>query len=586
MQQAPTKAPEASKPVADDRMSSLRNERDRFVAFSFAAADLLLEVDADNVIQVAYGATRGLTSRHPDQLVKVALLELVSIEDRQLVAAALEMLQPGARLEPLAAHFADSRGVAVMGGCRLPDGDGHCFLTLSAARPSMPEFPATGRRDVETGLIAAQDFPEVAAERIESARRDGHNVELSLLRLIGLEDLAMRSGPDVVGALHREVGAFLRAHSLGGNTAGRLSSNGYSVVHDAGIRTESFERAIGDMARSKDVTGEGLQVEGATLDLASGNLSAEEATRALAFTISRVAEGIAEGIELGSLSDTLNTLLGETVQRTDALKATIRDSRFRLFFQPIVDLATGEVHHYEVLSRFENETTPFQVIKFAEEIGLICDFDLAVCRLAAETLRQREESAAPVTLAVNLSGRSVQNPDFLHDLRRSLVPLGHLRQRLAFEITESWQMIDLEAVSGVLASLRRDGHAICLDDFGAGAACFPYLQTLTVDFVKIDGAYVRKIQGSTRDVAILRALAGLCRELDIGTVAEMVETPEQCTMIREIGVQFGQGWLFGRASPEFQAAPTPRPRVQDRPRQGTRRAGASVLRTSTPAWKR
>jgi EAL domain-containing protein (putative c-di-GMP-specific phosphodiesterase class I) len=124
-------------------------------------------------------------------------------------------------------------------------------------------------------------------------------------------------------------------------------------------------------------------------------------------------------------------------------------------------------------------------------------------------------------------------------------------ERLLIEVTESMRIRDLDAANRVLAVLRADGHKVCLDDFGAGAASFPYIQALDVDYVKIDGAYVKRMETHLRDRAILKAMVGLCTDLGIGTVAEMVETDTQATALIDLGVQYAQGYLFGRPTTQY-----------------------------------
>jgi EAL domain-containing protein (putative c-di-GMP-specific phosphodiesterase class I) len=111
--------------------------------------------------------------------------------------------------------------------------------------------------------------------------------------------------------------------------------------------------------------------------------------------------------------------------------------------------------------------------------------------------------------------------------------------------------------ANAVRQLREDGHFVCLDDFGAGAASFPYLQALEIDYVKIDGAYVKALQtqGQDRDRAILKGMVWLCKELNIGTVAEMVETEDQARLLLDFGIDYGQGYLFGRPEPNPRLEP-------------------------------
>ena len=134
-----------------------------------------------------------------------------------------------------------------------------------------------------------------------------------------------------------------------------------------------------------------------------------------------------------------------------------------------------------------------------------------------------------------------------------------LARRLIFEITESTELQDLEAANKVIQSLRDLGHEMCLDDFGAGFASFQYLHGLHVDYVKLDGKYIRPVLDSPRDRVMLKAMVGLCADLRVRTVAEMVETETQAGLLASIGVEFGQGWLFGKPAEAPQAPAAPRP---------------------------
>jgi EAL domain-containing protein (putative c-di-GMP-specific phosphodiesterase class I) len=132
------------------------------------------------------------------------------------------------------------------------------------------------------------------------------------------------------------------------------------------------------------------------------------------------------------------------------------------------------------------------------------------------------------------------------DLDHMLGENSWLRDRLMFEITESSRIDDLRAANQFVLKLRSSGYAVCLDDFGAGAANFQYLASLDVDIVKLDGAAVRCAQRSAKGMAFLKALVGLCRELGIGTVIEMVDSPASLQFARACGANYVQGYLFGK----------------------------------------
>ena len=125
-----------------------------------------------------------------------------------------------------------------------------------------------------------------------------------------------------------------------------------------------------------------------------------------------------------------------------------------------------------------------------------------------------------------------------------------IRSRLLVEVTETAAIGDLDAATRRLTALRNKGIHICLDDFGVGAASLDYLHRLPADTVKIDGRFVRDITTDERSRSLVSHVVKLCRELKITTVVEMIETEEQAAISRGLGVNYGQGWLFGRPTAE------------------------------------
>jgi len=140
----------------------------------------------------------------------------------------------------------------------------------------------------------------------------------------------------------------------------------------------------------------------------------------------------------------------------------------------------------------------------------------------------------------------LESDNFIDSLQSLLMENPELREHIGLEITETSQIKDLVRADRILQMFRRNGIQISLDDMGAGAASFEYIRALTVDFVKIDGAYVRDVLKNQRDAAILKCMSRLCSDLKMGTIAEMVETKEQMLLLKQMGVDYGQGWLFSK----------------------------------------
>ncbi|HXC30369.1 MAG TPA: EAL domain-containing protein [Stellaceae bacterium] len=279
------------------------------------------------------------------------------------------------------------------------------------------------------------------------------------------------------------------------------------------------------------------------ITLSRGAASDEDAARALAYAARRFTAP-SEG-EPSSLQQGLDKEFRSTIARFGAWRRRVAEGRFTVVGQPIVSLADRQIHHYELLARFTPGKSPFEAVRFAEEAGLIEEFDLAICGKALAAL-----AAAPrLALAVNLSGRSVQSAGFREALTALLRPHRALLSRLTFELTESHAVEHFRPAAEFLDELKSEGCPICLDDFGAGAATYHYLRHFAFDLVKIDGPFLKAAATNPRDRILVRSICALCAELEIGVIGEMIEDETAAAAAAELGISFGQGRLFGAPAP-------------------------------------
>lgn len=551
----------------------MRAERDRFVAFAFSAADLLLEVGEDGRILYATGAARQLFNFDTDALIGRQLGPLVDVQDRQFLLNLLAGLSVGARIEPVTIRLAapgepstessteavqPMGPLCVLGGCCLPRKEGRYYLALSAARLPQAETALQNKRDYQTGLLNAEDFEPRAQDRLRLARELGSEVKITLLEIVGLQQLAQELPADKQATLMGDVGSLLRVKSIGGDTAGRVADDKYSILHGGSIDKAGMGEHLREIAaRAKPDAAKLLDMRSTTLDLQAKGMSDEDAASAMAFAVQRFANQGTAGLNFGSTEESLKLLLSETVNRVRVLRSTVSQNKFEMVFQPIVGLADRKLHHYEALVRFEDGGSPFETIRLAEGVHMIGEFDLAVVQRVMDTLAEARKRGERPEIAVNLSGHSMESTVFIAALRTLIGQDRDLSRQIIFEVTESTQITDLVHAGNAVRQLRADGHSVCLDDFGAGAASFPYLQALEVDFVKIDGAYVKALQSSDkqRDRSILRGMVWLCKDLGVGTVAEMIETEEQARLLQDFGIDYGQGWLFGKPEAGLKAGP-------------------------------
>lgn len=525
----------------------INRSRDLYVAFAFAAADLLVEVDADGGIAFTVGAAMALAGRPARLLSGQKLSSLFIANDADRVARALSRIDKGDRVRHLILHIAGNDGASpkpvALSGYRHPHRDGARLVALSHAAnldvPADAHDPVTGLLDKDNFTdLARRILTEAASEEADDAYR------LTLLEVPQVEMVRAEAGPVAADEFMAELGDRLRACSVGGDAAGELGDNRYGLIHTPALTTEAIEAAVSELVREfLPQTAKG-EVHTTSLALDTDGISQEEAANALIYSLNAFSQK--GGLSLDSLADDLRPRLSETVAQMRQIKEVIDTGGFELVFQPVVDLWTDVVHHFECLVRFPGQSSPFETVTFAENVGIVGGLDMAILTRAIDFIRSPQGNHDALRFAVNLSGRSISHPATARRLLEIVQHAHDLRGRLLFELTESAEVEDLPAVNGVLQLLRRQGFPVCLDDFGAGSAAFHYLRALQVDHVKIDGSYIREISSSGASTPFLRAIAALCQELKVGTIAEYVENAETINLLKLLKVRFGQGYHFGK----------------------------------------
>ena len=526
----------------------MRAERNRFVALAFCWADVLLELDGEEKVVFAAGAAGPLLGRKPEDLIGTPVIDLIAPKDRSLAQEILAIARKRGRIDNISLRLQGSAGVTAplsFTGHRLDDLDGHYFLAFRMGS-GLAAKPGTGRlsRDGESGLYDADSFAKVVQQRVAAGADAEGESKMTLIELPGYEALRERLDSESEQDLLNTVGAALRANSVDGDAAARIGDDRFGLVHKADVDIGALEQKIAEFTREADPTGEGVMVESGTMEVAESGISEDDLANGLMYTINRFRN--AKGTDfIKNLSSNLSGLVSEAGKSVKEFRKVVANADFDVAFQPIIDTITGEIHHYEALARFHADKkgeSPYERITFAEETGLISEFDLAMVRKVVAWLA----NVPRYRVAVNLSGHSVLNLNYINELHMLLRANQWTRDRLMFEITESGRIEDLEGANKFIQTLRREGYEMCLDDFGAGAANFEYISILEVDVIEIDGPALRTAQKTKRGRAYLRALAGMCRELGIGTVAEMIDNEPGLEFVRGCRVQYVQGYLFGK----------------------------------------
>jgi EAL domain-containing protein (putative c-di-GMP-specific phosphodiesterase class I) len=497
----------------------------RFLGFGFAAADLLLEIRLDGRIGFALGAGEAVLGVADTALTNRAWRSLIDAADHPMVDALFAGLGDGSRVGPVVVGVEGGQNrFATLTAIRLPQNQGaiSCALSRASARRA-------------AGLQDREAFEARASELLACASQE---LELAFVQLEGLSDpKAVRDARQ----LEAVVAGALRAQAYLGEAPIALGSGRYALVRGRDEATGDMADRLGRVLADLGVPG--IAPQAAALPL-TGAVRPRQVVQALRFALNQVVrDGLSRPLP-ADLAEARARAMHAALGKTGALGAAIRRRRFSLAFQPVVALADGRLHHHEVLVRFGSDGSPFPAIRMAEEMDLIEALDGAVLE---ETLAVLEREPGLV-LAVNVSGRSIMSDAYVSRALGLLRERPWAQGRLMFELTESAAIEDLAVADRHVQAMRSAGCEVCLDDFGAGAASLAYLQQLTLDLVKIDGRYIRDLQHGGREATFVRHLVNMCGELKVRTLAEMVETPEAEDAVRRAGVDYAQGWLYGRAA--------------------------------------
>jgi diguanylate cyclase (GGDEF)-like protein len=233
-------------------------------------------------------------------------------------------------------------------------------------------------------------------------------------------------------------------------------------------------------------------------------------------------------------------VIAERVQRA------IRENRLRFAYQPVVDAHTHRISHYECLLRMiepdGSVTTAARFMPAVEDLGMIRPIDRMVLEAGIQELSKNPAAR----IALNVSGLTTTDRSWMRGAIALLRDKREIASRLMVEITETAGLEDVDACARFVATLRDLGCRVALDDFGAGYTSFRHLKMLAVDMVKIDGSFIQNIGANPDNLVFVRTLIDLAHNFNLETVAEGVETQEDAVLLAREGIDFLQGYAFGR----------------------------------------
>jgi diguanylate cyclase (GGDEF)-like protein/PAS domain S-box-containing protein len=518
-----------------------------------------------------------------------ALSEITGYDEQQLLALAFatELTHPDDRR-------ADRRGAARMrnGETRIYDAEnrylhaaGHTvwvaihttlirdehdapayFLSqiedISARRRSELRLRHMANHDSLTGLLNRRAYERRLEEHLSRGERYGHDGAVLVIDLDDFKEvndtLGHRAGDDLIvrvaGALATRLRESDTLARLGGDEFAILTPTGGTAeaerLAESLLETVRLERAArGPGGRARPMTASiGIAPLASAVDL-----SAEEALINADLAMYDAKEAGRDRSETYGGPGRGQARIEARLEWVERIRAALDEDRLVLHAQPVVETATGHTTQHELLVRMVDVhgdlIQPGSFLPIAERFGLIREIDRWVVTRAIQMLAEHRAAGILPTVEINISGHSLGDPELAEYIGQELRTAAVDARQLIFEVTETTAVDNIAAARTFAEQLGELGCRFALDDFGAGFGSFYYLKHLPFDFIKIDGEFVRNCTTDPTDRLVIRAVVELARGMGKLTIAEFVGDESTLHTLRELGVDYAQGFHLGRPAP-------------------------------------
>ena len=429
---------------------------------------------------------------------------------------------------------------------------------ISERKAMMQRLKSMAERDGLTGLYNRSYFQGELERVVERVRRAGEsNCALFYVDLDNFKFVNDTLGHAAGDQLLIQIAGILGKRARKSDLVARFGGDEFTVLvyetspEKAALIADSFRQQISslvfryegqhvDIGCSIGMAMLGAQTRDASEALSRADIACHLAKRGGRNRVHVFTEADAGNVETMSLD------MGWSRRIKDA----IEKGKFLLACQPIVHTASRKITSYEVLVRMRDDNDelimPAGFLPSAERFGLSLDIDRWVIVNAMHILVQHRKTQPDICYSINLSPQAMSSPGIGDVIKEALDATQLDPAALVFEVTENAAISDMSAAVQLLTTLRSYGCRTALDDFGAGMSSFAYLKELPVDYVKIDGRFVKNLAANPVDQAMVRAMNDIAHALGKQTVAEFVENEASLKLLAEFGVDYAQGYHLGR----------------------------------------
>jgi diguanylate cyclase (GGDEF)-like protein len=428
--------------------------------------------------------------------------------------------------------------------------------------------------DALTGLINRREFETRVERAIHSARSKPAAHTLMYLDLDQFKVVNDICGHAAGDRLLQQLAGLLLASVRHRDTLGRLGGDEFGLL----LENCPLDKAVviaNKLLRSIEEFHFNWEDDAFTLGVSIGVVPIDETTTDIASVMSAAdsacyiaKEAGRNQIQVAYLGDRQLQQRRSEMQWVARLTRALEQDRFQLYYMPIIPCSdsNGNGKHIELLARMIGDDgsliTPRVFLPPAEKYNLATAIDRRIIDRALQWLAEHSSTENwPITVSINLSGHTLCSQEMLRYIIERTEQTGAPPGQIIFEIAESAAIANISAATGFMLTLRGRGYRFTLDDFGSGLSSFIYLKKLPVDFLKIDGTFVRDILSDPVDYAMVRSINELGQLLDMQVIAERVETMAVANELRNMGVDYLQGYAYSGPEPLSSFSHTRKPRL-------------------------
>ncbi len=438
----------------------------------------------------------------------------------------------------------------------------HFNRLLSTIEDYQDRLRLYSERDPLTGMYNRRKFEEFLKIEVDRGLRHNRSFALIMMDVDNFKHINDTYGHPVGDLALKELAAVLSKRLRRTDVVARLGGDEFAILlpdttlPQGQVAAENLRRELGEAIIHLPVGNTRAHASFGLVCFPENGTDVEKLSIAMDVAMYK-AKRLGKN-RVSTLDSSEEDMVMEVFNRGQQLQSALDEDRVVPYFQPICDTATGRPFGYEVLARIRDGEALIAAgdfIETAEELGLARAIDEAVFRRAIASVAGT--AGADAHLFFNLSARTIADVDWMRAIPDLVRSHGLKTDQIVLEITEREALPQFDTLVDLMEDLRGQGIAFALDDFGSGFSSFLYLKYLAVDYVKIEGSFVRHLASDPRDRIMVQHIHDMAREFGLRTIAEFVEDEETSQILHDMGIDLGQGYHYGRPLQEPLDGTTP-----------------------------